>query len=149
MALEQQVMEQLKQAMKDKNEIALVTLRAIKSAILIEKTAVAGKDSLTEVEEMQLLQKMVKQRNDSLAIYMEQNRQDLADKEIAELNILKTFLPQQMTTEELTAAIKQIITQVGASSKADLGKVMGVASKQLMGKAEGKAIADTVKSLLD
>jgi uncharacterized protein YqeY len=148
MALEQQVMEQLKQAMRDKNEIALTTLRAIKSAILLEKTSVGGKDTLTEAEETKLIQKMVKQRKDSIAIFTEQNRQDLADREIAEVAILETFLPQQLTQEQLQDAIKTIIAQVGASSMADLGKVMGVASKQLAGQAEGKAIADTVKALL-
>lgn len=148
MSLEAKVMEQLKQAMKDKNEVALRTLRAIKSAILIEKTAVAGKDTLTEAEETKMIQKMVKQRKDSISIFTEQNRQDLADKEIEEVAILEKFLPQQMSAEELSIAIKAIIAKVGASSAADLGKVMGVASKELAGKAEGKAIADTVKSLL-
>lgn len=148
MSLEAKVMEQLKQAMKDKNEVALRTLRAIKSAILIEKTAVAGKDSLTEAEETKMIQKMVKQRKDSIAIFTEQNRNDLAAKEEEEVVILSSFLPQQLTTEQLEAAIKSIIEQVGASSAADLGKVMGAASKTLAGQAEGKAIADTVKKLL-
>lgn len=148
MSLEAKVMEQLKQAMKDKNEVALRTLRAIKSAILIEKTAVAGKDSLTEAEETKMIQKMVKQRKDSIAIFTEQNRNDLAAKEEEEVVILSSFLPQQLTTEQLEAAIKSIIEQVGASSATDLGKVMGAASKILAGQAEGKAIADTVKKLL-
>lgn len=149
MSLETKVMEQLKQAMKDKNEVALRTLRAIKSAILIEKTSAGAKEELTEEDEVKMIQKMVKQRKDSIAIFTEQNRADLAEKEIEEVAVLEQFLPQQLTAKELSVAIQNIIEKVGASSAADLGKVMGVASKELAGKAEGKLIAATVKSMLN
>lgn len=148
MSLEAKVMEQLKQAMRDKNEAGLRTLRAIKSAILVEKTAVGGKDTLTEAEEVKIIQKMVKQRKDSISIFTEQNRNDLAEKEEEEIAVLNNFLPQQLSADELETAIRAIIAQTGAASAADLGKVMGIASKQLAGQAEGKAIADMVKSLL-
>ena len=141
-------MEQLKQAMRDKNEAALRTLRAIKSAILVEKTSVGAKETLTEAEEVKIIQKMIKQRKDSIAIFTEQNRHDLAEKEQEEVAVLENFLPQQLSAEELQAAVREIIAQTGAASAADLGKVMGQASKQLAGRANGKAIADMVKSLL-
>ena len=141
-------MEQLKQAMRDKNEAALRTLRAIKSAILMEKTSVGAKETLTEAEEVKIIQKMMKQRKDSIAIFTEQNRHDLAEKEQEEVAVLENFLPQQLSAEELQAAVREIIAQTGAASAADLGKVMGQASKQLAGRADGKAIADMVKSLL-
>ncbi len=141
-------MEQLKQAMRDKNEAALRTLRAIKSAILVEKTSVGAKETLTETEEVKIIQKMIKQRKDSIAIFTEQNRHDLAEKEQEEVAVLENFLPQQLSAEELQAAVREIIAQTGAASAADLGKVMGQASKQLAGRADGKAIADMVKSLL-
>lgn len=148
MSLEAKVMEQLKQAMRDKNEAALRTLRAIKSAILVEKTSVGAKETLTEAEEVKIIQKMMKQRKDSIAIFTEQNRHDLAEKEQEEVAMLENFLPQQLSAEELQAAVREIIAQTGAASAADLGKVMGQASKQLAGRADGKAIADMVKSLL-
>lgn len=148
MSLEAKVMEQLKQAMRDKNEAALRTLRAIKSAILVEKTSVGAKETLTEAEEVKIIQKMIKQRKDSIAIFTEQNRHDLAEKEQEEVAVLENFLPQQLSAEELQAAVREIIAQTGAASAADLGKVMGQASKQLAGRADGKAIADMVKSLL-
>jgi len=148
MSLEAKVMEQLKQAMRDKNEAALRTLRAIKSAILVEKTSVGAKETLTEAEEVKIIQKMIKQRKDSIAIFTEQNRHDLAEKEQEEVAVLENFLPQQLSAEELHAAVREIIAQTGAASAADLGKVMGQASKQLAGRADGKAIADMVKSLL-
>lgn len=141
-------MEQLKQAMRDKNEAALRTLRAIKSAILMEKTSVGAKETLTEAEEVKIIQKMMKQRKDSIAIFTEQNRHDLAEKEQEEVAVLENFLPQQLSAEELQAAVREIIAQTGAASAADLGKVMGQASRQLAGRADGKAIADMVKSLL-
>lgn len=147
MALEQKVMEQMKDAMRAKDEAALRTLRAIKAAILIEKTSGSGAE-ITEADEIKMLQKMAKQRRDSLDIFVQQNREDLAAKEREELAIIEKFLPQQMSAEELQAEVKAIIAQVGASSPADMGKVMGVASKQLAGKADGKAISETVKQLL-
>lgn len=147
MALEQKVMDELKQAMRAKDEVALRTLRAIKSAILLEKTSGSGKE-LTEAEELKMLQKLAKQRKDSLDIYTQQNREDLAQKEREELEVIEKFLPKQMSAEELEAQLKDIIAQVGASSPADMGKVMGAATKQLAGKADGKAISETVKRLL-
>jgi uncharacterized protein len=148
MSLEQKVMDQMKDAMRSKNEAALRTLRAIKAAILLEKTSAGGSDTLTEATEVKMLQKMAKQRRDSLDIFTQQNREDLAAKEREELEIIEKFLPQQMSAEELQAEVKAIIAQVGATSPADMGKVMGVASKQLAGKADGKAISETVKQLL-
>ena len=148
MSLEQKVMEEMKTAMKAKDEVALRTLRAIKAAILIEKTSGSGSDTISEADEMKMLQKMAKQRKDSLDIFRTQNREDLAKKEEEELAIIERFLPQQMSAEEIQAEVKAIIAQVGASSPADMGKVMGVASKQLAGKADGKAISETVKQLL-
>lgn len=147
MSLETKVMDELKQAMKSKDEVALRTLRAIKSAILLEKTSGSNKE-LTEADEMKMLQKLAKQRKDSLEIYQQQGRDDLATKEQEELSVIEKFLPQPMSQEELEAALKDIITQVGASSPADMGKVMGVATKQLAGKADGKTISSTVKQLL-
>jgi uncharacterized protein YqeY len=148
MSLETKIMEQLKQAMKDKNEIALRTLRAIKAAILVEKTAAGAKETLDEADEMKLLQKLSKQRKDSLDIFRGQNREDLAIKEEEEITIIEQFLPKQMSSEEINQTVKQIIESVGAKGPGDMGKVMGVASKQLAGKADGKAIAEAVKQLL-
>ena len=148
MSLESRIMEELKTAMKAKDEAALRTLRAIKAAIIIEKTSEGAADVISEATETKMLQKLAKQRRDSLDIFTKQNREDLASKEREELAIIEKFLPQQMTAEELTAALKAIIAEVGASSPADMGKVMGVASKQLAGKTDGKAISDTVKQLL-
>lgn len=137
----------MKGAMRAKDEAALRTLRAIKAAILIEKTSGSGTE-MTEADETKMLQKMAKQRRDSLDIFVQQNREDLAAKEREELAIIERFLPEQMGAEELQKIIKEIMTQVGASSLADMGKVMGVASKQLAGKADGKLISETVKQLL-
>ncbi len=148
MSLEIEIMTQLKQAMKDKNEVALRTLRAIKSAILIEKTAVAGKDALTAEEELKLIQKLAKQRKDSIDIFTTQNRTDLASKEQEELEILNSFLPQQLTDSELTDAINVIIAKLGVTDSKEVGKVIGAANKELAGKAEGKLIAQKAKELL-
>lgn len=148
MALEQDVMAQLKTAMLTKNEAALRALRAIKSAILLAKTADGKKDDLTSDDEMKLLQKLAKQRKDSLEMFEAQAREDLAVKEREELAIIETFLPKALTPDELKAALQQIIAEVGAAGLGDLGKVMGVASKTLAGKADGKAISAMVKELL-
>lgn len=137
----------MKGAMRAKDEAALRTLRAIKAAILIEKTSGSGTE-MTEADETKMLQKMAKQRRDSLDIFVQQNREDLAAKEREELVIIERFLPAQMSAEELQQVVKEIIAQVGASSPADMGKVMGVATKQLAGKADGKLISETVKQLL-
>lgn len=149
MSLEQTVNTELKAAMLAKDEAALRSLRAIKSAILLAKTAEgAGGGDLTEDAEIKLLQKLVKQRKDSLEIFQQQNREDLAKKEQEEIIGIEKFLPKQMSPEELKEVISGIIASVGASSPADLGKVMGVASKQLAGKADGKSISALVKELL-
>ena len=147
MSLEQKVMEEMKGAMRAKDEAALRTLRAIKAAILLEKTSGSGTE-ISEADETKMLQKMAKQRRDSLDIFVQQNREDLAAKEREELAIIERFLPAQMSAEELQVVIKEIIAQTGASTPADMGKVMGVATKQLAGKADGKAISAMVKSLL-
>lgn len=137
----------MKGAMRAKDEAALRTLRAIKAAILLEKTSGSGTE-ISEADETKMLQKMAKQRRDSLDIFVQQNREDLAAKEREELAIIERFLPAQMSAEELQQVVKEIIAQVGASSPADMGKVMGVATKQLAGKADGKLVSETVKQLL-
>lgn len=147
MSLEQNIMAQMKDAMKAKDEAGLRGLRAIKAAILLAKTA-GGSGEITADDEIKLLQKLVKQRKDSLDIFRQQNRTDLAQKEEEEIAIIEKFLPKQMDAEELKTIIAGIIAETGASSPADMGKVMGVASKQLAGQADGKTISAVVKELL-
>ncbi len=145
--LEEQIMQDLKEAMKAKDEAKLRTLRAIKSAILLEKTS--GKsDEMSEEDELKMLNKLAKQRQDALAIYEKENRPELADKEREELVIIQSYMPEQLSDEELEKEVQSIIDEVGASSMADMGKVMGIASKKLLGKADGKSISDKVKTLL-
>ncbi len=148
MSFEEQIMEEMKTAMKAKDEAGLRGIRAIKAEIIKAKTDPGANGILTEEVTQKMLLKMVKQRRDSLEIFQKQNRDDLAQKELEELAVIERFLPKQFSEEELKEAIAAIITQVGASSVADLGKVMGVASKQLAGKADGKAISAVVKELL-
>lgn len=148
MSLEQQIMTDLKAAMLAKDEAALRSLRAIKAAILLAKTAEGGNGEVSAEDEIKLLQKMVKQRKDSLEIFQQQNRPELAKKEEEEIAVIEKFLPEQMSTEEVKATLADIITKVGASSPADMGKVMGAATKQLAGKADGKTISALVKELL-
>jgi uncharacterized protein YqeY len=148
MNLETQIMAEMKDAMKLKNEAALRGLRAIKAEIIKAKTDPGANGVITEEGELKLLQKLVKQRKDSLEIFTQQNRPDLATKEQEEIAIIEKFLPKQMSEAELIESLKIIIAEVGAVSAADLGKVMGVASKQLAGKADGKAISAAVKQLL-
>ena len=148
MNLEQRVMTDLKAAMLAKNEAALRSLRAIKASIILAKTAEGGNGSIKEEEEIKILQKLIKQRKDSLEIYKTQHRADLAIKEEEEIAIIEKFLPAQMSQDELKSALQKIINETGAGSAADLGKVMGVASKQLAGKADGKTISTLVKELL-
>ncbi|MES2374659.1 MAG: GatB/YqeY domain-containing protein [Bacteroidota bacterium] len=145
MSLEEKVMAQMKDAMKAKDEALLRGLRAIKAEIIKAKTDPGANGQVTEDGEMKILQKLVKSRKDSLVIYEQQNRADLAAKESEEIAVIEKFLPQQMSEAELTDAISKIIAELGASGPQDMGKVMGVASKQLAGKADGKAIAATVK----
>ncbi len=148
MGLEQNVMAEMKDAMKAKNEAALRGLRAIKAAIIIAKTSEGARGELKEEDETRLLQKLVKQRRDSFEIFKNQNREDLAQKEQEEINIIEKFLPKQMTAEELKTPLSEIISQLGASSPADMGKVMAAATKQFAGKADGKVISAAVKELL-
>jgi len=131
-----------------KNEAALRGLRAIKAAIIVAKTSEGAGGVLKEEDETKLLQKLVKQRKDSLEIYQQQQRADLAQKEQEEIAIIEQFLPKQLSTEELKTALSKIIAETGASSPADMGKVMGAATKQLAGQADGKTISATVKELL-
>ena len=147
MSVQSQVMDQMKVAMKAKDKVALESLRALKSAFLLANTS-GGNADLTEEDEIKIVQKLVKQRKDSAAIYTEQGRADLADPELAQSAILERFLPAQMSEDELKEVIGAIITQTGASSMRDMGKVMGMASQQLAGKADGKAISILVKQLL-
>jgi len=148
MGLEEKVMAQMKDAMKSKNEAALRGLRAMKAEILKAKTEPGAGGRLRSETETKMLQKMVKQRKDALEIYQQQNRSDLAQKEQEEITLIEKFLPKQMSEEELKDALQKIIAEVGASSPADMGKVMGVATKQLAGKADGKTISSAVKELL-
>lgn len=148
MSLELNVNAAIKAAMLAKNEAELRALRAIKAAVLLAKTAEGGGAELTEDDETKILQKLAKQRKDSLEIFRKQNREDLAVKEEEELAVIEKYLPKQMDEAELRAAITEIIATTGASSPADMGKVMGVATKQLAGKADGKAISGLVKELL-
>lgn len=148
MGLEQKVMAELKTAMLAKDEAGLRSLRAIKAAILLVKTSEGGGGELKEEDEIKLLQKLVKQRKDSLEIFQQQNRPDLAKVEQEEITVIEKFLPKQLSAEELKEALVKIITDVGASSTADLGKVMGIATKQFAGKADGKTISSLVKELL-
>ncbi len=147
MNLEQKIMAELKTAMLAKDEASLRSLRAIKAAILLVKTSGAGAE-LKEEDEVKLLQKLVKQRKDSLEIFQQQNRPDLAQKELEEIAVIEKFLPQQLTAEELKEELTKIIAETGASSPADLGKVMGIASKKFAGRADGKTISGLVKELL-
>jgi uncharacterized protein YqeY len=148
MSLEKQVNDQLKTAMLAKDEKSLRSLRAIKAAILLAKTSEGGSGEIKPEEELKMLQKLVKQRKDSEEIFRSQNRADLADKEAEEIAVIEKFLPAQMDAGELRNAIKKIIADTGAASPADIGKVMGVATKQLAGKADGKTISAMAKELL-
>lgn len=148
MALEEKVMTDLKAAMLAKDEVSLRSLRAVKAAIIIAKTAEGAGGVLKEEDEIKMLQKLVKQRKDSLEIFEKQNREDLAQKEREEIAVIEKFLPKQISEEELKIIITNIINENGAPSAADMGKVMGLANKQLAGKADGKTIAGIVKQLL-
>ncbi len=148
MSLEQKIMADLKTAMLAKDEKSLRGLRAIKAAILLAKTSEGAGGELKEDDEIRLLQKLVKQRKDSLEIYQQQKRTDLAQKEQEEIEVIEKFLPNQLSAEELQLEIRKIIAETGATSSADMGKVMGAATKKLSGKADGKTISAIVKELL-
>ena len=148
MGLEQKIMSELKTAMLNKDEASLRSLRAIKAAILLAKTSEGAGGELKEADEMKLLQKLVKQRKDSLEIFQQQNRADLAKKEEEEIAVIEKFLPRQMSEDEIRTEVQKIIQSTGATSAADMGKVMGIATKQLAGKADGKTISAIVRDLL-
>ncbi len=148
MGLQQDIETGIKDAMRAKDQDRLRTLRAIKSAILLASTEKGASGDLTEEDGIKLLMKAAKQRKDSIEIYTEQNRDDLREKEQAELNVIEEFLPKQMSEEELTEKLKVIIEKVGATSPKDMGKVMGMANKEFAGQADGKTIASVTKSLL-
>ena len=148
MDLFEKVSEDIKNAMKAKDKVALETLRNVKKVFLEAKTAPGANDTLTDADALKLIQKLVKQGKDSAAIYVEQKRQDLAEAELAQVAVLEKYLPKQMSAEELEAELKKIIAEVGATSPKEMGKMMGVASKALAGRAEGRAISEAVKKLL-
>lgn len=147
MSLELTINEAIKTAMREKDKVALDSLRAVKSQILLLKTEAKGADVSAE-QEIAILQRMIKQRKDSYEQFVAQNRNDLAEVELAQMKVIEQFLPSQLSAEELEAEIKKIITEVGAESLKDLGKVMGTASKALAGKSDGKSISEMVKKLL-
>lgn len=148
MSLEQQIMAEMKEAMKSKNEAVLRALRAIKAEIIKAKTEPGAGGEINEATEQKFLQKMMKQRRDSLEIFEKQGREDLAVKEKEEMAVIEKFLPKQLDETELKDILKKIIADTGAAAPSDMGKVMGVASKQLAGKADGKTISNVVKELL-
>ena len=148
MDLFDQISNDIKEAMKAKDKVKLETLRNIKKFFLEAKTAPGANDTLTDEAAMKIIQKLAKQGKDAAEIYIGQGRQDLADEELAQVKVIETYLPKQMSAEELEAALKAIIAELGATDAKDMGKVMGVATKQLAGKAEGRAISSMVKQLL-
>ena len=149
MSLQTQIMEALKTAMKEKNTVALESLRAVKSAILLAQTESGAKEELSEAEELKLLQKLVKQRKDSAAIFTQQGRNDLAEPELAQVVVIEQFLPKQLSEAEVAQIVSEIIAKTEATSMADMGKVMGTASKKLAGKADGKTMSGIVRELLN
>lgn len=148
MSLQAEIMDAMKAAMKSKDTVSLEALRAVKSALLLAQTESGAKEELSEEDEIKLLQKLVKQRKDSAAIYIEQGRQDLADPEIEQAAVIEKFLPAQLSEAEVEAAVNKIIAENGFSGMADMGKVMGMASKELAGRADGKTISIAVKKSL-
>lgn len=148
MSLQADIMTAMKEAMKAKDTVSLEALRAVKSAILLAQTETGAKEEISAEDEIKLLQKLVKQRKDSAAIYTEQNRPDLAEPEIAQAAVIEKFLPEQLSEEKVAEIVQGIIAQTGAEGMKDMGKVMGMASKELAGKADGKTISTIVKKLL-
>ena len=148
MSLEAKIMDQMKEAMKAKDSVALEALRAIKSAIILAKTEAGATDTLTEDQEIKMLQRLVKMRKDSAEIFTKQNRPDLAEPELAQIAVIEKFLPAQLSEAEVEAIIAKIIAETGASGIASMGKVMGLATAQIGGQAEGKLISGIVKKLL-
>ena len=148
MSLQKQIMEELKMAMKSKDTVALQALRAVKSAFLLAKTETGAGDDLTEDQEMKIIQKQVKQRKDSAAIFIDQGRQDLADPELAEIAVLEKFLPEALSEDAIEKVVLDTIAKTGAAGMKDMGKVMGMVSKQLAGQADGKTISGIVRKNL-
>ncbi|MEO8234727.1 MAG: GatB/YqeY domain-containing protein [Flavobacterium sp.] len=148
MSLSTHIMDEMKTAMRAKDTVALEALRAIKSEILLAQTATGSKEEITEADEIKILQKLVKMRKDSASIFTEQNRPDLAEPELAQIAVIEKFLPAQLSEEEVEVIIAKIIAETGASGIAVMGKVMGLASAQIGGQAEGKTISSIVKKLL-
>ncbi|MBE0676478.1 MAG: GatB/YqeY domain-containing protein [Bacteroidales bacterium] len=148
MSLTEQIAADLITSMKSKDKVALEAVRAAKTAFIIARSDKGANSVLTEEEELKIIQKLVKQRRESAEIYTEQNRPDLAEKETAEADVLERYLPARMSEEEIISVLKNIIGRLGASSPADMGKVMGVATKELAGRADGKEISAKVKMLL-
>ena len=148
MSLQKEVMDKMKEAMKAKDTVALQALRAVKSAFLLAKTATGVQSEITPDQELKIIQKQVKQRKDSAAIFITQNRQDLADPELAEIAVLEQFLPAALSEEEIEKVVLKTIAKLGASGMKDMGKVMGMVSTELSGKADGKIISTVVKKQL-
>ncbi|MVO08662.1 GatB/YqeY domain-containing protein [Flavobacterium sp. TP390] len=148
MSLEAKIMDQMKEAMKAKDTVALEALRAIKAAIILAKTEAGASEGLSEADEIKLLQRLVKMRKDSAEIYTNQGRADLAEPELAQIAVIEKFLPAQLSEAEIEAIISKIIAETGANGIAAMGKVMGLASAQIGGQAEGKVISGIVKKLL-
>lgn len=148
MGLQTEIMKAMKVAMKEKDTQALEALRSVKSALLLAQTESGSKTEISEADEIKLLQKQVKQRKDSAALYKEQGRDDLAEPELKQAKIIEQFLPQQLSKEEVEKIVNEIVAETGASSMGDMGKVMGLATKQLAGRADGKTISTVVKSKL-
>lgn len=148
MSLQQEIMTKMKEAMKSKDQTALAALRAVKSAILLAQTESGAKEELSEAQEIQLLQKLVKQRKDSAVIFSEQGREDLADPELAQAGVIEQFLPEQLSEEEIESVVVATIDEVGANGMKDMGRVMGLVSKELAGQADGKTISNIVKAKL-
>jgi uncharacterized protein len=148
MSLQQELMTAIKAAMKAKDQTALTALRAVKSAILLAKTESGASEELTEEQELKILQKQVKQRKDSAAIFLEQGREDLATPELDEAKIISQFLPEAMSEEDIAKVVVSTIEKLSANGMKDMGKVMGIVSKELAGKADGKTISTIVKAKL-
>ena len=148
MSLQEEIMNALKAAMKDKDQTALAALRAVKSEILLAQTESGSKEELTKDKEIKILSKLVKQRKDSAAIFAQQNRNDLAEPELAQAEIISQFLPKQLSESEIEKVVLDVISKTGAEGMKDMGKVMGIVSQQLAGKADGKTISNIVKAKL-
>ncbi|MFL9845667.1 GatB/YqeY domain-containing protein [Flavobacterium rhizosphaerae] len=148
MSFQTKIMDAMKTAMKEKDTVSLEALRAVKSALLLAQTETGAKEEISEEESIKLLQKLVKQRKDSAAIYLQQNREDLADPELAQAAVIEKFLPAQLSEEEVEVVVRKIITENNFSGMTDMGKVMSIASKELAGQADGKTISTVVKKAL-